>query len=109
MVSVRNEARSFDVEEVEELFYLICEGYHRDYVDIGSIKEMLETMCFFDEHGVIWTLGINTGNWYLWDGSSWMKGTPEGKLYQAYINEQNEQEEDIDEDNPIMKQLLKKT
>jgi len=105
MITEQEHAVSFRVEEIVDLFEWMCEGYHLGYIDIDTLKHMLEYISFFDENGVIWTIGVTSGKWYMWDGSSWTNGTPQGRLFQVYVEDEQEPEE---EDNPIMRKLLKK-
>ena len=104
----KTEAIVFTVEEIEAMFYLLCDGYHHDEIDLDLVKSALETLGFFDKNGVIWTIGVNSGEWYRWDGKEWIKDTPEGYLYQTYETQEPNSEKTIDYSNPIMKKLLKK-
>jgi len=101
----------FQIDEVEALFYSLCQGYHQGMYDLIFLKFGLETLVFFDEGGRLWTLGVNTGQWYRWEQSRWLKGTPLGTLYQAEeIGEEKEETRPLlDLKNPIMRELLKKT
>jgi hypothetical protein len=101
----------FQIEEVEALFYTFCQGYHQGIYDLDVLKLGLETLVFFDKEGRLWTLGVNTGQWYYWERFLWLKGNPAGTLYQAEEVEKEEKESKpvLDLKNPIMKKLLKKT
>lgn len=109
MTTQAYEVITFAVPEIEELFYALCMGYHHGVYNLEVVKSGLDTLAYFDKKGVIWTIGVNTGQWYRLEDHKWVRDSPESPLYKAYEIESGESPRVIiDLKNPIMKKLLQK-
>ena len=109
MATSSYEVIAYTVPEVEELFYALCMGYHHEVYSLEVVKNGLDTLVYFDHDGVIWTIGVSTGQWYKLVDYEWVRGSPESPLYKAYEIESGENPRVvIDLKNPIMKKLLQK-
>ena len=66
--------------QVLQRFERIRDGYRLGLYDLDAFNAALKFFQFPDEHGVIWTIGASSTQWYRWDGSAWQVGNPPGQL-----------------------------
>lgn len=74
----------WDIESVITAFALLYNSYNSGGISEEEYRIILEELMFKDMDGNIWTLGTDTGNWFVLQGGQWVVGTPEGPLTNAY-------------------------
>mgnify|MGYP001139442724 CR=1 FL=1 len=82
----RQEAEQARTEPVEDPFSRVeAEAARiRNELASGRISQataevMLRDLMVQDDHGVWWTVGLQSGTWYRYEGSNWVSGEPLGR------------------------------
>ena len=63
------------------MFHLVLmDAYHKGVMNMEQLIEINNSLRFIDEGKRQWSIGVSTGQWYLWSDYHWIKGYPQSKL-----------------------------
>ncbi len=65
-----------DFEDLQRRYDELREQFDAGEISEEEFKDELEGLQLKDEQGVFWTIGAQTGEWYRFDGRSWVQETP---------------------------------
>jgi len=65
-----------DFEDLQRRYDELREQFDAGEITEEEFKDELEGLQLKDEQGVYWTIGAQTGEWYRFDGRSWVQETP---------------------------------
>jgi tetratricopeptide (TPR) repeat protein len=64
------------VADVEQRFRELVHEFETARISREEFKAEIEKLCFRDAQNRWWTLGAQTGTWYVYDGTRWVAGQP---------------------------------
>jgi len=62
--------------QIEEELRILKKKYELKKITHREFKENLKELRFKDDLGKYWTIGVQSGDWYYFDGESWIKSQP---------------------------------
>ena len=62
--------------QTEEELRILKKKFELKKITHQEFKDRLKGLRFKDDHGKYWTIGVQSGDWYSFDGSSWNKSNP---------------------------------
>ena len=65
-----------DFEDLQRRYDELREQFDAGEITEDEFKDELEGLQLKDEQGIFWTIGAQTGEWYRFDGRSWVQETP---------------------------------
>ncbi len=65
-------------EEVERKVQVLRERYRQGYLTRAQLQNELRNLMILGEDGRWWMLGLETDQWYYYDGHNWVTATPPG-------------------------------
>jgi hypothetical protein len=68
-----------DYSQVEEQFRQLKEQFSAGMLDETAFKARLNELMVQDGEGRWWMIGYETGQWYVHDGSAWVRSDPPGR------------------------------
>src|SRR5512135_3211933 len=68
-----------DYTQVEEQFKTLKQQFTAGKLDEAGFKARLNELMVQDDQGRWWMIGYETGQWYLHDGSAWVRADPPGR------------------------------
>lgn len=85
--------------QFQEEFKNLKKLYKRKKITESEFKTRLKRLQFKDLKGRTWTIGAQTGNWYYYDGKTWVQGRPpsleDKKAICIYCGAENDLENDV--------------
>jgi len=83
-------------KEVEKKFTHLKRRFKQNKISNQEFKDHLKKLRLKDKDGKYWTIGAQTGNWYYFDGRSWIEAKPptvlEGKAICIHCGFENDLE-----------------
>lgn len=80
--------------QIEEEIDVLKKKYREKKISDREFKEGLKKLRFKDDLGKYWTIGVQSGDWYCFDGTSWIKSSPSslktGKAICIYCGFEND-------------------
>lgn len=80
--------------QIEEELSILKKRYELKKITHQEFKEGLKKLRFKDDQGKYWTIGVQSGDWYYFDGTSWIKSPPPslkmGKAICIYCGYEND-------------------
>jgi hypothetical protein len=65
-----------DYAQVEEQFQSLKQQFTAGKLDEAAFKAQLNELMVQDGQGRWWMIGYETGQWYMHDGSAWVRADP---------------------------------
>jgi len=62
--------------QAQRQFWNLRDRYERGELDEGSYRQALQDVVVQDDAGAYWMLGVESGEWYRHEGSTWVRGNP---------------------------------
>ena len=82
------------VSQIEKELSILKKKYELKKITHREFKESLKKLRFKDDLGKYWTIGVQSGDWYYFDGTSWIKSHPPsfkmGKAICIYCGYEND-------------------
>ena len=72
-----------DYAQVEEKFKTLKEQFTAGKLDEAAFKTKLNELMVQDGQGHWWMIGYETGQWYMHDGTAWVRSDPPGRAAPA--------------------------
>jgi hypothetical protein len=80
--------------QIEDELNILKKKYELKKITHQEFKDSLKALRFKDDRGRYWTIGVQSGDWYCYDGSSWIKSSPPslqtGKTICFYCGSEND-------------------
>jgi Tol biopolymer transport system component/LysM repeat protein len=90
-----------DFRELQRRYDELREQFNEGEITEEEFKEALEGLQLKDEQGRFWTIGAQTGEWYRYDGRTWVQETPlpmtkhEGRGMPEYVSPEAAERESV--------------
>ena len=65
-----------DFQDLQRRYDELREQFDAEKISEKEFKDELEGLQLKDEQGRYWTIGAQTGEWYHFDGRTWVQETP---------------------------------
>jgi hypothetical protein len=62
--------------ELEQRFQQLRQQWMSGQIDQATFAAQVQALQLQDAQGRYWTIGVQTGQWYYFDGNNWLPGTP---------------------------------
>jgi len=72
-----------DFKEAEERFYELKGRLDAGAISQEEFKAQLEGLKVQDSQGRYWMIGVQSGKWYFYDGTRWVRAEPPGEAAEA--------------------------
>jgi hypothetical protein len=81
-------------EQMEKEFNLLKQEFNSNKITDQEFKDRLKRLRLKDDKGKYWTIGVQSGKWYYFDGKSWIESQPpavqKGKAICIYCGYEND-------------------
>jgi Tol biopolymer transport system component/LysM repeat protein len=90
-----------DFRELQRRYDELREQFNEGEITEEEFRESLEGLQLKDEQGRFWTIGAQTGEWYRYDGRTWVQETPlpmtkhEGRGMPEYVSPEAAERESV--------------
>lgn len=85
-------------QSVQESFEKLKKRFQNREISRQGFIDEIKKLCLKDDQGRFWTIGVQTGKWYYFDGKDWLHADPPGqneKMICAFCGYENKIEAEV--------------
>lgn len=75
---------TFDSSEITLLFNLFRSLYDTGHLTLKEFETALRYFKYYDTDNNLWTIGVQSGEWYRRENDEWIPGSLQGRVTQAW-------------------------
>jgi len=75
----KEEHKEMSFQSVQESFEKLKKRFQNREISRQGFIDEIKKLCLKDDQGRFWTIGVQTGKWYYFDGKDWLHADPPGQ------------------------------
>ena len=75
----KEERGEMSFQSVQESFEKLKKRFQNREISRQGFIDEIKKLCLKDDQGRFWTIGVQTGKWYYFDGKDWLHADPPGQ------------------------------
>jgi len=75
----KEEKKEMTFQSVQESFERLKKRFQNREISQQGFIDEIKKLCLKDDQGRFWTIGVQTGKWYYFDGKDWLHADPPGQ------------------------------